>query len=119
MKMTKKEKLEIFEDAFMDDTAGSWRTCNCGKDFYNSNGRWDWDEGRLEALEKDYKAIDLDYSVGTITFEGTEYCLDCDCWHKRALMIFGFVMSHNSAIVSLFRAVKKHKLAKAESIAVE
>lgn len=117
--MRKKEKLEIFEDAFRDHIAGSYRECNCGKVFYNSNGGWDWEDGELEALEKSNTAMDLDYSVGTITFENKEYCLDCNCWHKRALMIFGFVMSHNLPIVALFRAVKKHELVKAESITVE
>ncbi len=117
--MTDEKKIEIFEEAFRDMTAGSWRTCVCGKDFYNSGGGWDWEDGELEALEKNKTAIDLDYSVGTITFEGKEYCLDCNCWHKRALMIFGFVMSHNLMIVELFRAVKKHELAKAENIKVE
>ncbi len=117
--MSDKEKLEIFEDAFRDQTAGSYRECDCGREFYNSNGGWDWEDGELEVLEKSNTSFDLDYSVGTLSFEGKEYCLDCGCWHKRALRIFGFVMSHNSQIVALFQAVKKYELAKADSIAVE
>ena len=114
--MTNEKKIEIFEEAFRDMVAGSQRECDCGKIFYNSNGGWDWEDGELEALEKSKSATDLDYSVGTITFEGNEYCLDCNCWHKRAVKIFGFLMSHNSPVVALFRAVKKHELARAESI---
>ena len=117
--MTDKEKIEIFEEAFKNMTAGHYRQCACGEEYYNSNGGWDWEEGELEALEKDKKATDLDYSVGTLSFEGKEYCLDCKCWHKRALMIFGFLMSHNSPIVALFRAVKKYEIARAESIEVD
>ena len=116
--MEEQEKIEIFEEAFRDHCTGSRRECDCGKMFYNSNGGWDWEDGELEALEKSNTATDLDYSVGTLTFEGKEYCLDCSCWHKRALMIFRFVMTHNSPIVELFRAVKKYELAKAENIAI-
>ena len=114
------EKIEIFEEAFRDrGFVGSRRDCACGNIVYNSDGGWDWEEGELEGLAKNLKATDVDYSVGTITFEGKEYCLDCNCWHKRAVMIFGFLMAHNSPIVALFRAVKKYKLAQVESIEVE
>lgn len=118
--MTDAKKIEIFEEAFRDKGfVGSRRGCVCGNIFYNSDGGWDWGDGELEGLAKNTKATDVDYSVGTITFEGTEYCLDCTCWHKRALRIFGFLISHNSPIVALFRAVKKHELARAESVEVE
>ena len=114
------EKIEIFEDAFKDQGfVGSRRDCICGNIFYNSNGGWDWEDGELEELAKNKRAFDVDYSVGTITFEGKEYCLDCTCWHKRALMIFRFLTTHNSPIVALFRAVKKHELALAGSIEVD
>lgn len=118
--MTDKEKIEIFKEAFREKVfTGSRRDCICGNIFYNSGGGWDWEDGELEGLAKNIKAFDVDYSVSTITFEGKERCLDCNCWHKRALMIFEFVMTHNSPIVELFRAVKKYELAKAESIAIE
>ena len=118
--MSDKEKIEIFEEAFRDKGfTGSRRDCACGNIFYNSEGGWDWEDGELEGLDQNIKATDVDYSVGTITFEGKEYCLDCTCWHKRALMIFVFLLAHNSSIVALFRAVKKHELERAESIEVE
>lgn len=117
--MSPEKMIEILEEAFRDHTAGSRRECDCGKIFYNSNGGWDWEEGELEALEKSESATDLDYSVGTMTLEGKEYCLDCGCWHKRALVIFGFLMAHNFAIVALFRAVKRHELAQVGMIEVE
>ncbi len=117
--MTDEKKIEIVEEAFRDRTAGNRRECACGKVFYNSGGGWDWEDGELEALKKNKSATDLDYSVGTITFERTEYCLDCNCWHRKAHMIFGFLMVHNSQVVALFRAVKKYKLAHAERIKVE
>ncbi len=118
--MTDEKKIEIFEEAFQDTgIVGSRRDCVCGNIFYNSNGGWDWEDGELEGLAKNINATDVDYSVGTITFEGKGYCLDCTCWHKRALMIFRFLMSHNSPVVALFRAVKKYELAMVESIEVE
>ena len=114
--MNEQAKIEIFEEAFCDHLGGSYRECDCGKIFYNSNGGWDWEDGELEALEKSEDAIDLDYSIGEVYFEGRRYVIDCKCWHKRALVIFNFLMVHNSPIVELFRAVKKYELAKAESI---
>lgn len=118
--MNDAEKIEIFEEAFRDKGfVGSRRDCICGNIFYNSDGGWDWKDGELEELAKNTRATDVDYSVGTITFECKEHCLDCNCWHKRALIMFSFLMSHNSQIVALFRAVKNHELARAESIEVE
>lgn len=118
--MTNEKKIEIFEEAFkLHGSTGSERFCECGKIFYNSDGGWDWEDGRLEWLRKQKHAVDVDYSVGTLDFEGKQYCLDCNCWHERALRIFAFLVSHNSCIVALFRAVKKYELEKAESIAVE
>ena len=114
--MNKQEKIEIFEQAFGVSVGHSYMECECGKVFYNSNGGWDWEEGKLEALWKSKDATDLDYSVGEISLEGRRYVLDCTCWHERAIVIFEFLMSHNHPIVELFTAVKALLLKKAENI---
>ena len=91
--MTKEEKIEILEDAFRSGIGHSRFECNCGNVFYNSNGSWDWEEGELEELNNS-DATDLDYTVSTVILEGIEYCMDCICWHKKALLIFDFLISH-------------------------
>ena len=117
--MDEKEKIEIFKKAFAIPVGHACMECECKKVFYNSNGSWDWENGELEALEKSKDAIDLDYSVGEIDFEGRYYALDCQCWHKRAMKIFDFLMTHNCQIIKLFTAVKALLLEEAESTKVE
>ena len=114
--MNKKNKIEIFEKAFGLSVGHSCMKCECGKTFYNSNGGWDWENGELEALEKSKNAIDLDYSVGEIGFEGKRYVPDCECWHERAMMIFKFLMTYNYQIIELFTGVKQLLLEEAKSI---
>ena len=113
--MKQETKVEIFEEAFGSDTAGSCRECDCGKVFYNSNGGWDWEDGELAGLNGS-DAVDLDYSVGTVIFESKEYCKDCTCWHKRALAIFDFLVTHNYKIASFFKHYKAQKQKEAEDI---
>ncbi len=117
--MDEQEKIGIFEDAFATPVGHSSMECEGGKIFYNSTGDWDWDEGELEKLMKSENAIDLDYSVGEICFEGRRYALDCKCWHTRAMVIFEFLMAHNHPIVKLFTNVKALLLKEAENIKVK
>lgn len=117
-KMSKNKKIELFSDAFRSGVGHSVFQCNCGKEFYNSTGGWGWDEGELEELQNS-GAIDLDYTVSTILFEGTEYALDCDCWHKRALLIFDFLISHNPRIIELFKLYKQHKQEETDNVVVD
>lgn len=116
--MDREDKLEIYETAFRGGTGHSRFECNCGKVFYNSNGKWDWEEGELETLEGT-GATDLDHTVGTVLFEEKEYSADCDCWHERALLICDFLISHNHQIIELFKDYKKTMQAKVDYIQSE
>ena len=113
--MDKQKKIQIFEEAFSCQAGHSCFECNCGAVFYNSNGSWDWEEGHLEELTKS-NATDLDYSVEDIKFEGKYYCKDCNCWHERALKVFGFLLSHNWQIIDLYKLVKKQKAKEVDDI---
>lgn len=101
------DKLENFERAFSAGTGGCRRTCDCGREFYNGDGGWTWDEGELEALAKNANATPLPYTVGDISFEGKEYVNACDCWHKRAAMIMGFLDGHSHKIADYLSLEKK------------
>lgn len=108
------EKLEIFERAFSGHTAGCVRTCECGRVYFDGVGRYDWDEGELESWEErsqfpDSKVHRLDYAPGDICFEGHVYVDACDCWHKRAEQIIGFIDTHAHQIAEYLTLEKKRK----------
>lgn len=104
-------KLERFAAAF-DSHRGSCRgVCNCGKEFYNSSGGWDFEKGELAELESN-EATDLDWSVSFIEFEGKEFVRDCDCWHDRAERIMAFLNGHHNEIAEyLNNEIKEMKAA--------
>ena len=87
--------------------------CDCGVQYYDSHGGWDWDEGELEALEADPTAKDV-WSIHRISFEGKEYIEACDCWHKRALAIIGFIESHASIIAGYLESERRASIAALE-----
>ena len=101
------EQLENFETAFHNMVAGSVRTCDCGKVFYNPTGGWDWEDGELEALDKSESATGVDWTVQTIWIQGKEYCNDCDCWHKPATQVFDWIIKNRHAVTELLNLEKK------------
>jgi len=104
--------LKSFEDAFKTNTGGCRGVCECGKQFYNSGGGWNWEDGEIERLREE-NAQDLDRSVGFVRFENKEYCRDCDCWHKRANDVMGFIDTHNHQIAKYLSLEKERALKKA------
>lgn len=98
--------IETFEDAF-DIGVGSCRAeCDCGKEFYCPDFGADWDEGELDHLEK-IGATSLDCSVSYVVFEGTQYVMQCECWHERAKKIMGFLDDHNYQIAKYINKEKQ------------
>ena len=105
---------DSFERAFTTNTGGCSRRCACGKDFYDaSTNRWDWEKGEFEAFEADEEAIGVDYSIGTVRFEGSEYVVDCDCWLDRADRIMGFIDGHAHLIARYLELEKERKTTEA------
>lgn len=101
------DRLENFSRAFASGVGGCRRTCECGKEYYDADNSYSWEEGELEALEADDNAARLSYTVSTVIFEGKEFVIDCDCWHKRAEIIMGFVFSHGRQIIDMLVLEKK------------
>ena len=106
-------KLESFARAFRSGCGGCRRTCECGREFYDPHNNWSWEEGELEGLERRNATV-LDYSVGTVEFEGKEFVEDCDCWHERATKIIGFIDNQSHAIADYLTNEKKRKQAIAD-----
>lgn len=106
-------RLESFEEAFHDRCGGCRATCACGQEFYNADNGWTWEAGELEKLA-DSRAKSLPHAVGYITFEGTTYVVDCECWKARAKIISKFISGHDTQIADYLKAEKKRKVAEAE-----
>lgn len=112
------KKMENFERAFQDGMAGCVRTCACGRQFYDASRGYDWEDGEFERLEKNKNATPLDYSVGTITLEGNEYVLGCDCWHKIANRFINLIDGYSHQIAEYLTLEKKRKQSDADHSAV-
>ena len=102
-------KLENFKEVFSSHSSGCRRRCHCGKEYYDPDGVWDWEEGELEALEKNKRAIPLDYSPGDIFFNGSKYVDACECWHKRAIDFMSTLDEHAHEIAEYLSLEKKRK----------
>ena len=107
-------KLERFAAAFDCQVGHCRMKCNCGKEYYNSNGGWDFTSAELEYLN--VHGIDLDWSVSELDFEGCYYVSDCTCWHARAKQIMSFLDGHRAAITKYLNGEKEHLKNLAESM---
>lgn len=111
--------LESFERGFTERVSGCRRTCDCGREFYDAFNRgYDWDDGELESLQADAKVTGLDYSVGTLYFEGRHCVLDCECWKGRGNRIAAFLIEHREEIGRFFDEERKRHESEARSAAV-
>jgi len=106
-------KLDAWAEQCSTHTSGYRDQCNCGVQYYDPWGGWDWAEGELEALEANEAAKAVD-GVRRLQFEGKEYIEACECWHKRALAIIGFIESHASIIACYLESERKASIAALE-----
>lgn len=88
VKFAGKQPSEEFQEAFSSHGGGCYRNCECGRQYFNGNGGWDWEEGELEHLramaEKDPDGyIELDYSCGTMEIFGESIVYFCPCGRAR------------------------------------
>ncbi len=109
-----KEHLENFERSFTSGSGYARQLCQCGQEYFDGHNSISWDEGEIEKLRTDPNAIELDYSVGSVVFEGKEYCVDCECWKKRATMLISFILGHRRQIADFLNADKARLIKEAE-----
>lgn len=109
------EKLKRFSRAFT-HVSGCRRTCACGKVYYENSDEWSWDEGELEALLDDPKAVALPHAVGSFQISGRDYVRDCDCWHGMAHDLIGFLDAYSHEIAAYLNGEKAHATAAAKSM---
>lgn len=102
---------ESFEKAF-DDRVGSCRgDCACGKVYFDDSvhGGWDWEEGELDKLRANPKAVAIAEGVGFLTFEGRTFVFQCDCWRERALKVGAWILAHADSIATFLSEEKKRR----------
>lgn len=110
------DKLENFTEAFSDHSGGCRRTCECGKEYWDTyNSGYSWEDGEIEGLEKNPDAVGLPHSVSTLSFEGREYVMDCTCFHDRASRIMNWIDTHAAQIANYLNLEKKRKQAIADA----
>ncbi len=100
---------ENFESAFSTHLGSIVQDCNCGRTFYRDDENEGWEEGELERLHTNPKATPLCYSIGSLSLEGREYVLDCDCWHKRVDSVMAFLDNHSYQIAEWFKLERERK----------
>ena len=109
------QQMDSFERAFRTNSSGCVRICLCGREFYDTANDYDWDKGELECLEKDPNATGVPYGVEEVRFENRTYVVDCDCWHRRAKQIIGWMESHAEQIARYLTLEKKRKQTEADN----
>lgn len=112
--LAREGKLRSFTKGFSSCMSGARRICECGKEFYNPGGDWDWYDGELEALLKS-DATATEYSVGTVIIDGKEFVMDCECWKEKAGKIINWIDQNAECIAQYLDAEKARKEAAAES----
>ncbi len=105
--MNRPRHLDDFREAFQTDVSRAEFECLCGRIFFDNynGGIWD-DEQEILDLQNNPKATPIDHAIGTMSFEGKEYCWECDCWHVRAEQVRNFLLGHKKEIAELFRFEK-------------
>lgn len=98
-----KAQVSNFERAFTSGTSGIRRTCNCGREFYDSEERIGWETGELEELRNDPEATGLEHPVGSLVIGNIEYVDACDCWHPRARNIVAWITEHRREIGAFYK----------------
>lgn len=108
--------IESFKEAFHTGVGSCRGQCECGVQFYNSDGGYDFNEGELEELEKMSDSRDIDCSVAFVDFEGIEYVYQCDCWEERAMKIMQFIDDHSHGIAQYLRLEKERMQSEANNM---
>ncbi len=108
-------RLTTFEEAFSCRVGSCRGQCACGKEYYNPDTCWDFGEGEIESL-KNSGAVEIDYSVGYIEFNGATYVDACDCWNQEATRVMNFLDIYAAQIADYINNERQRKIAEASSV---
>jgi hypothetical protein len=102
--------FDSFASAFRDRVASCRATCACGREFFDPDGSWDFEDGEIEKLDA-VKATRLTYAPGYLTILDTVYVDACDCWHKIAIRVGAFLLEDIEKVGAFYRAERERRRA--------
>lgn len=109
-----------FFEAFSTGGSGCRGLCACGKEHFDWENDWGWDEGELEELQEQEKKGDKvmghPHSVSYVNIMGNEIVFGCDC--EIAQKYEAFINRHVNNIVEYIRAMAKQKEAELKAIEI-
>lgn len=102
-----KEPDEDFEKAFSTNSSGCRSRCACGRECFDLENSWDWEEGELESLtrlaaEQPDRYVALPYSCSRAIINGKEFVLGCPCNGLRSYQ--DFIDAHAEQIAEYLNA---------------
>ena len=114
---------DLFVEALDSHVSGYVRVFESGKTYFDGYNNWDdWYSGELEGLKKDAndypdRYIAVDGSVGTISIDGKEIVIGCDC--GRARVYEDFIIAHAEQLARYLNKYDKNLEERADKIKVE
>ncbi len=112
IKALPKKNLPVFapeppSEAFNSGSAGIRRECPCGRVTFNFMDSALFDNGELDRLERAAKKdpdkyIGVDYSVGTLMINGSEWVTGCPC--NFGAKIEAWLLAHSQAVAEYLNA---------------
>jgi len=108
---------ELFERAFSAHIHSCRRKCNCGIEYWDGeNDGYTWEEGEIEELEKNPKAVCLPHSVSMMNINGKIVVADCNCWLEQAKGIAGWLDQNDQQVAAWLNMRRKKALAIANAL---
>ena len=108
---------DLFERAFSANIISCRRSCACGRVFWDGeNSGYSWEDGEVEALEKDPNATRLPYAVSILSIEGREVVADCNCWLDRAKALTRILDLNGEQFTKWYNLRKKEAIAQAANM---
>lgn len=101
---------EEFERAFSSHSSGCRLTCNCGITHFDTENRWDWEEGELLSLQEHAQTSPNEYqsqpnAIGTYILYDKEIVMGCPCNFGRAYE--DFIIKHARQIAEYLNSRAK------------
>ncbi len=111
-------ELDTFIEAFRANHSGFRGECNCGREFFNPDDCWDYEEEEIQFLMQDPNATELMHDVRYVEFNRREYVIDCECWHQKANHFINAVLEHDQQIARFLNNERKRKIFEAERVQI-
>ena len=110
--------LETFKKAFRANHSGFSGECVCGREFFHpDHASWDFEDREIEYLESE-NATMLDHAVDYVEIDGTDYVLECDCWHKKAERLMYFLNRYDVQVAKYLNGERARKIYEAEQMQI-